>query len=179
MYAISLLWGFLEATCFFLVVDIYLSFFVIQNYKQALKLCFVAMMGAVLGGCCIYLWSASHFEALYHFYLQLPGINQHLIINVQNQITQYQQWALFWGGISGQPYKLYALYAAKAGVGILPFILASIPARLLRFILVITLVKIAIKYVAIKYKTKTLYILLSVFWVIFYVFYFYAMRAHA
>lgn len=177
IYGISFLWGFLEATCFFFVVDIFLSLFVIQNYKQALQLSVMAMLGAVLGGTLIYLWGASHFQVLTDFYLHMPGIQENLITNVENQINQYQQWALFWGGISGQPYKLYALYASQAEVGLVSFIAASIPARLLRFILTITLVKMAIKPLENRLSTNTLYILLSVFWIVFYTFYFYSMRA--
>ncbi len=177
IYAISFLWGFLEATCFFLVVDIFISFFVIQNYKKAVKLSVMAMLGAVLGGALIYLWSASHFDVLTNFYLHLLGIHENLMTKVQDKINQYQQWALFWGGISGQPYKLYALYASQAEVGFVSFIAASIPARLLRFILTITLVKIAIKPLEKRLNIKTLYILLSVFWVVFYAFYYYSMRA--
>ncbi len=176
IYAVSFLWGFLEATCFFLVVDIYLSFFVIKNFTRSIKLSIVAMLGAVLGGVLIYLWSDTHAATFAAFYLNLPGIHQNLISMVQNQLHHYQNWALFLGGISGQPYKLYALYATEADIGLLSFIMTSIAARLLRFLLTIAIVKIAIKLLERKLKTKMLYIVLSVFWVVFYSFYFYHMR---
>ena len=43
--------------------------------------------------------------------------------------------ATFFGPITGRPYKIYAVYAGAKGISFPSFLLVSIPARLLRFIL--------------------------------------------
>jgi len=79
---------------------------------------------------------------------------------------------MMWGPLSGTPYKLYAVQATSAGIGFGMFMLISIPARLIRF-LIVTIIS---HYVVAGLSRwlpfqKRGGVLLTV-WVVFYLFYF-------
>jgi len=79
------------------------------------------------------------------------------------------------GPLSGTPYKVYAVYAADAGIGFWPFVLFSIPARMIRFLLVTSCFHYILKAIA-KFKVKTdPLVILITGWVIFYTYYFLVM----
>jgi hypothetical protein len=85
--------------------------------------------------------------------------------------------ALFIGPLVGTPYKLYALEAAQLGYGLFVFLLVSIPARLMRFIIV-TMVSAAASRALGRYVgVRTLQVLHIGVWVAFYSWYFYVMSS--
>jgi hypothetical protein len=78
----------------------------------------------------------------------------------------------------GTPYKIYALQAAGAGFGLLIFLLVSIPARLMRFVIVTTLAaggsRVLRKFVGIR----VLQLMHIVVWTSFYAWYFHVMGVY-
>ncbi len=66
----------------------------------------------------------------------LPGINLDLIDASRLGLEHHGVSALLVGVLSGIPYKLYAVQAAGAGLGAGTFIVSSLFARLIRFLLV-------------------------------------------
>jgi len=47
----AFLWGLAEATCFFIVPDVLLSFIALRRLRTALLCCGLALAGALLAGC--------------------------------------------------------------------------------------------------------------------------------
>jgi len=66
----------------------------------------------------------------------LPAITASMTSDVHAQLEDIGLAALFIGPLVGTPYKLYALEAASLGYGPGIFLLISLPARLLRFVIV-------------------------------------------
>jgi membrane protein YqaA with SNARE-associated domain len=130
-------WGAAEATLFFIVPDVLLSRIALQNWRQGLLCCLWALGGALIGG--LLIWIIGHIdpEPTRTLFTRIPAISPAMIARVHQQILDLGPWAVFVGPLTGTPYKLYALEAASAGFGLLAFILVSVPARLLRFVIVV------------------------------------------
>ena len=130
------LWGFAEATLFFLVPDVWLtSLAVRRGLKPALLSCLAALAGALLGGLAMYSWGAANPEAARDMLDRVPAIDPTMIAEVRTALSEDGVTAIFLGPLYGVPYKIYAVEAAGAGIALTSFLAASIPARLLRFVL--------------------------------------------
>jgi hypothetical protein len=131
------LWGFAEATLFFLVPDIWLTAQAVRRgLKPALLACLAALAGALLGGLAMYGWGAADPEAARGMLGWVPAIDATMIARVQADLHAIGVPAIFLGPLLGVPYKIYAVETAAAGVGIATFLAVSIPARLIRFLVV-------------------------------------------
>lgn len=167
------LWGFAEATLFFLVPDIWLTALAVRRgLKPALLACLAALAGALLGGLAMYGWSAAYPEAARDMLHWLPGIDPAMTAQVRLALYEGGMMATFLGPLQGVPYKIFAVEAAGAGVGLVAFLAISIPARLLRFLLV-TIGAWAIsaalaRHVGPRFRTG----LLAGAWTVFYIGYF-------
>src|SRR3546814_12347528 len=53
-HAVSLLWGFAEATVFFVVPDVWISRRALSSWRAALRGCGFALAGALVGGVLLY-----------------------------------------------------------------------------------------------------------------------------
>ncbi len=173
--AIATLWGFCEASFFFIVPDVWLSILAKNRLKPALWGCMFSLAGALLGGLSIYLISLNHLEQLLMLMSHIPAINPEMILQVNSSLAEKGVSATLFGPLRGTPYKLYAAQAASNGIGLMSFLLTSIPARLTRFVLVSLLThygfKLLIKWRSDINKTK---VLLSC-WLVFYGYYFWVM----
>lgn len=101
----------------------------------------------------------------------VPAISPQIRDIVAAQIRTRGAAALFLGPITGTPYKIYAVQAGAAQLGLLPFLLMSTPARLIRFVL-ITGFTILVCYVfpgMTLSARRTIHVAL---WTIFYAWYF-------
>lgn len=74
--------------------------------------------------------------------------------------------------VCGTPYKIYAVQAGGLGIGLWGFMLVSIPARLIRFILVTMFFHYSLKIVNRVISEKHNIKILLISWLAFYVFYF-------
>ena len=163
------LWGFAEATLFFLVPDIWLTAIAARRVLiSALLACLAALAGALLGGLAMYGWGASNPETARAVLDWVPGINVTMITEVQTALNEDGAMAMFLGPLQGVPYKLYAVEAAGAGVGLAAFLAISVPARLVRF-LMLTVAVLAISralsgHVGPRFRTG----LLAGAWIVFY-----------
>src|SRR3546814_14830266 len=70
--------------------------------------------------------SRHHEAALLALFERLPAIGPGLVARVQAQLQDLGGAGLLVGGFSGAPYKLYAVQAASAGLGLPVFIACSI-----------------------------------------------------
>lgn len=170
---IAVLWGFAEATVFFVAPDFWLSIVAARSsLRRALIACVCAASGALVGGVVMYLWSVHDLEAATRAADMAPAISAGLIARISQEIRDYGVWAMFIGPFSGGAYKIYAVRAADGGIGLLAFALVSIPARLLRFVIVSTLVHLLATRVLGNWSVRRKLVLLLSCWLIFYSFYF-------
>ena len=130
----ALAWGFIEATVFFIVPDVLLSVATASNARRAYTACLYATAGALLGGAVLWqLGDTIDWRALFE---KLPAIDAAMIAAAGERLAADGPVALFAGVLTGTPYKLFVIEARDLGIGLGPFLAASTPARLGRFVLV-------------------------------------------
>jgi membrane protein YqaA with SNARE-associated domain len=134
----AFLWGFAEATLFFIVPDVLLSFIgLTRGVKPAARASVVAAIGAAVGGVIMYLWSATDPDAARAAVLAVPAISEAMVAQAREAMAA-QAWftAALLGPFSSTPFKVYAVLAPYAGASLPAFALASVIARLPRFLIV-------------------------------------------
>jgi membrane protein YqaA with SNARE-associated domain len=136
----SALWGAGEASFFFIVPDVLLTAAALRfGWRRALMLCFVAAACAALTGVALWFWSARDPVAAWHAMLQVPAVGPDLLARVRREFDSAWALHLTLGAVSGVPYKLYAVAAGDRDIPLLLFVPVSFVARLLRFVLTISL----------------------------------------
>jgi membrane protein DedA with SNARE-associated domain len=167
-------WGLAEATFFFFVPDVWLSMLACRHLKSAFKATWMALAGALLGGALMYFVGLQAADAARAFLNDIPAINPALMDKVQQQIARRSVLALLQGPLLGIPYKIYAVEWGANARDFTAFLLISIPARYIRFVLT-TITFRAIAHLLQRWTQHNLRIELSLyaaFWIIFYGFYF-------
>jgi hypothetical protein len=166
------LWGLAEATLFFIVPDVWLSLAGRRCLQSGLRTCAWALAGALAGGALIYGWGAYDRSGALAAIENVPAISPAMAARVAVQLADHGVLAIFAGPFTGTPYKLYAAQAADAGIGWAVFMLMSVPARGIRFLLVTAGVHYALRYlVPARARTHAAALILSA-WILFYIFYF-------
>ena len=105
----------------------------------------------------------------------MPAINDAMIANVALQLEQDGLTALFIGPLIGAPYKIYALEAANSDFSLAMFLMISIPARMIRFVLVTSVTAAMSHFLKRVFSLRVLRAALVVFWVAFYAWFFQVM----
>ena len=177
--ALAALWGLAEATVFFIVPDVLLSWLALRNFRTALTACVAALLGALVGGTAVWLAAQHDPEAVRKLFIMIPAIDGEMLAGVRSQLATDGLLALFIGPLTGTPYKIYALEAAVLGLGYLPFLLVSVPARLIRFALVASVVAALNHALARRLQLRQRQGLLLASWVFFYLWYFHVMGTAA
>jgi membrane protein YqaA with SNARE-associated domain len=170
----ALLWGFAEASLFFLIPDVLLTVAAVRfGLRPALGLCLVAVIGAVIGGLIMWHWGASDAAAARHALLQVPAIGPDLLARVQTQMSESWALHLALGPLTGTPYKIFAVEAGASGINPVLFALVSFVARLPRFLA--TTAAAALVHGAMRRRRVELspYMLLALAWSVNYAIYFY------
>ncbi|MEZ5773591.1 MAG: hypothetical protein R3D33_02435 [Hyphomicrobiaceae bacterium] len=133
--AFAALWGFAEATVFFVVPDVWLT---IVTVRFGPRLAFVAAIAAALsaaaGGLVMLRLSAAFPEAVAQLLDMTPAISPAMIAET-TAAMHAPDWpfALLQGSVTGRPYKLYAAGAGPAGIDPLVLAAVTVPARFARF----------------------------------------------
>ncbi len=162
------MWALCEATFFFVIPDVWLSFVAIKGLKSGFKNVAIAIIGALFGGTIMFLWGKNDLNAALNFVSNLPTHNTEMIESIKNQINDCGLISVFQGPIKGLPYKIYAVLFGGNSFSILNFLLLSIPARAMRFILTV-LVSFFLSNVLLKnFTEKYKKLVLVVIWLIFY-----------
>jgi membrane protein YqaA with SNARE-associated domain len=136
----ALLWGFAEATLFFIVPDVLLSLIALESRRRAWVASGFAVAGALLGGGLMFHWAGLDAEQARQALAVIPAISSEMLSQVRQQLESAGLASLFAGSITGVPYKTYAVEAGALGLPLAGFLLVSIPARALRFLAVTALV---------------------------------------
>jgi membrane protein YqaA with SNARE-associated domain len=161
-------WGFAEATLFFLVPDVWLSFIAARRVRPALVASLFAVGGALIGGALMYLWGLSDPQGATAMLDRVPAVSREMIARVETDLEDHWPSALLTGAFVGTPYKIYAIKAASMGIGLAPFLVVSIPARLARFVLVTLIVGGLFRTVFRHWPDRKRLRWTAVFWVLFY-----------
>ena len=170
---IGFFWGAFEATFFFFVPDIWLSYVVIENPKEAFVNIIFATLGALLGGAIMYSLSSVYSQQILHFLEYIPAVSPPMIEHSGDQVARLGIWqALMYGITTGIPYKLYATWSGILGQSFSTFLLASAIIRSVRFTITTTLMLITCKLLQ-STIGRGLYLLHATIWLSVYCLYFY------
>ncbi len=167
------LWGFAEATLFFIVPDVLLTWIAVRHgTAHAVKASFAAAVGAMLGGVAMYMWGV-HDPALARAVVAaVPAIPASMISGVSSEVQNGAAMAIIAGGFTGVPYKIYAVESGAAGIGMVWFMLATLVARLARFLGSIFLAAGLTRLMAQRFAPETINRTLIIGWIGFYAGYF-------
>lgn len=135
----SALWGFAEATIFFIVPDVVISAATVRcGLRAGLLAALATAIAAAAGGLLVYIVTANGILDTFLLFHRLPAISDGMILSARAAL-KIESWpvAMLAGSFLGMPYKIFAAAAAKAGTPLGPFLLWSIPIRLVRFVLVV------------------------------------------
>lgn len=133
----AFIWGVAEATLFFIVPDVLLSYIGLKRgAAAAARASAVAAIGAAIGGAIMYLWAAQDFAAAREAVLAAPAISEAMAQRAAQAMAGNWFLATLFGPLSSTPFKLYAILAPQAGAPLPLFALAAIAARLPRFLIV-------------------------------------------
>jgi membrane protein YqaA with SNARE-associated domain len=165
-------WGFAEATLFFLVPDIGLTFLAILAPGQAWAGCASAIAGALVGGAVMYAWGGRANARVDEVLLRLPAIDRKEIAAVRESVGRSRLGALFLGPLRGTPYKLYAVESGRRGLPFVRFLVVSIPARGIRFVIATALALWLAAGPLSAWSPASQAALALGFWIVFYAAYF-------
>jgi hypothetical protein len=95
-----------------------------------------------------------------------------MIARVGGDLQRSGLAAMVVGAFSGVPYKVYAVMAPAVPIGLMPFLLASIPIRALRFVAVVLIADRVNRLLAVRLSLRGRTTVLAAVWLVFYGFYF-------
>jgi membrane protein YqaA with SNARE-associated domain len=176
MLVLVALWALAEATLFFIVADVPIMAVAIRyGMRRGLVAALVAAMAAALGGLAMMQWAAMAPGASRAMIESLPGIDPGLLDQAGADWRAGGTWAMLRGSFGGMPYKLYAYAAGVDRAGIAGFFIASLIARLPRFLLVAWVSGMAGPYLRRRLRGRVLWLVFGLAWAVFYAWYFAAM----
>ncbi len=130
---IGFVWGLSEATLFFLVPDIWLTWVVLHHNDKIIPTYLWTLAGAMLGGTTMYLWGIESTALLKQILDAIPAISHELIKYSAESLKTDGFLTMLSGSFRGTPYKLYASQAYEANISLTSFIMMTIPSRLARW----------------------------------------------
>lgn len=173
MLALVAVWAFAEATLFFIVVDLPISWIAVGHGRRRVVLAVLVAAGAAAaGGALTYAWAGADPVGARGAMAALPGIDAETIAEAQRRFAAAPATAMFAGAFTGIPYKLYALAAAEQGMPLLSFLLLSVAVRLPRFALIALVARGASRVLDRWLSVRARLALLASLWLAFYAFYF-------
>ena len=164
-------WGVAEATVFFVVPDVLITRAALGSLRNGLLTAAVTIAGALAGGAISYQWGANDLQTARHVLDALPAISIDMLDRAQHALASDGMFAAFIGSFSGTPYKVFAVHAASAGIPLPVFVLASIPVRGVRFVLLAAIARGFARYVVPGWSAQRLYRVWAVAWVVNYAIY--------
>jgi membrane protein YqaA with SNARE-associated domain len=165
--AAAVIWGFAEATLFFVVPDMLLSYVALKKLRAALFCCLPVTAGALVGGSAMYWLGTQNADETLRAVDIVPAISPQMIDRVGHRMERDGIAPMVVGAFIGTPYKIYAVKAGALGIPLPLFLLVSIPARLLRFVAVSLLVHGIARSLR-GWSDRGKIRLLTAFWIVFY-----------
>lgn len=165
---IAFIWGFSEATFFFIVPDVIISLVALTYGWRAGGLgVLAAIAGAVAGGVATYFWGKTDIDRARAFFDLLPAIAPATILRASQEVMAPDfGLAMLKGSLTGVPYKLYASEAGANELSLLHFVMLTPVVRFPRFAFAAILAAIAHRFAPPIFAAHKLK-LLTLFWVVF------------
>jgi hypothetical protein len=157
-------WGAAEASFFFLVPDILLSFVALTAPRRVWGHLAAAMAGALLMGSAMFQWSATTPLAR-SFVAEVPRVSASMFDRADADLRSHGALGAIFGPARGIPYKVYAVQAPSHAITLGAFVTASVPARLWRMLA--TVAVFAVIGLALRKFGKSSWVmpLHAIFWV--------------
>ena len=169
----AFIWGVAEATLFFFVPDVLLSYIGLKRgAKSAARASVIAALGASVGGVIMYVWSANDPATAREAVLAVPAISEAMAQRAEQAMAENWFLATFFGPLTSTPFKLYAILAPHAGAPLPAFALAAIAARLPRFLIVSIGVSLIGRFLSRWLSDRQLIWVLIGAWLLFYAVFF-------
>ena len=165
-------WGLAEATFFFIVPDVLLTWLALNRPRLALGGCVAALIGALLGGAVMWCWGLADIDSARAALDRVPAISPQMMQAVRGDLFDRGVLATFLGPLTGTPYKIFAVEAGALGTNLALFLLISVPARALRFIVLTLLAAGIAGAVGPRLSLSSQRAILTMLWVAFYIWYF-------
>jgi len=127
-------WGFAEATLFFIVPDVLLTFIALYSFRRSIKVLAFILIGAVGGGNLMFVIGQLSPEQSKAVVLRVPFVSSAMFERTHQSFERNGIWALTKGPASGIPYKVYSVQAGRYSRWPM-FLVASVLARMERFAL--------------------------------------------
>lgn len=173
---IAFVWGFIEATIFFTVPDVLLTFAAIKlGWRKAMRLIVCTLIGALLGGGAMYGLAVHNFETARATVDSVPLIPNSMISRVIAEMQGNWLWEMFEGSVTGTPYKVFAIAAPGSGIPLWMFLLGSAAVRPIRWALVLTFAAIVASMLRRAGYARLAVPLCALLWIVFYAFYYVVM----
>ena len=137
--------------------------------------CFYALAGALLGGAVMFYWGKADLERVANILRKIPAIRPKDVERVRSELKRKGLVAILLGPMLGIPYKIYASHAHEV-TSIFTFLLISIPARVIRFVLIVWITPQWFKWLFPKFTYIQQVWAVLIMWGVFYVVYFIARR---
>jgi membrane protein YqaA with SNARE-associated domain len=177
MLGVAALWGLAEATLFFFVPDVWISFVAVRlGWRPALFAACLACAGAFVGGAVMYVWGSYDPVVAPMILTVIPAISPAMVEMAGEDLREHGLIAMLTGAFTGVPFKIYAVEAGVIGSGLISFLMVAIVARLARFILAALIAATAAQVMRRFFSEPTILGVLSVFWIVFYAWYFMIMN---
>ena|SRR5256885_11280896 len=128
------LWGFAEATLFFIVPDVLLTLVALFSFQRSARVLACIMLGALTGGTIMFYLGANKPEQAKALVLHVPFVSHAMSEKTTQSFQHYGIWALTEGPGNGIPYKVYCVQAGRYSALAL-FLVVSLLARMERFAL--------------------------------------------
>jgi membrane protein YqaA with SNARE-associated domain len=138
--ALAFVWGLAEATLFFIVPDVCLGLIALFNWRKGLLTTLCALAGAMIGGTIMYILGANNPTGMNHVLVSIPLIHINMVDLAYSQLQSAGLVMMVTGPKEGIPYKVFAVQSGILGLPLLQFVLMTIPARMIRFVIVVLLV---------------------------------------
>ncbi len=170
---VAFVWGLAEATFFFVVPDVWLTWIVADRTVGAgLRACLWALLGALAGGCALYAWGSLDPEGVVRLLDWVPAVSEPMLDEARRSLEAGGARAMLAGPLGGVPFKIFAAQANAAGVGFGAFLAIAPIARLPRFVIATLVAWLVLRRVMASATVRTRRLVLTATWCGFYVVYF-------
>lgn len=156
--------SFAEASFFPLPPDLMLVPMIMARPLETWRFAGITMIGSVIGGMFGYLIGYFAYDVIGYYLIDFLGLTSQYEMVVE-AFRNWGAWIILVAGIIPIPYKIFTMTAGVSAMPFLPFVMASIVGRSLRFFVVASVVKIVgprIERHLIKYIDYGAWVIISV-----------------
>ncbi len=128
------IWGFAEATVFFVVPDVVVTAAGLRSWKAMLAAALLATCGALAGGAIMYELGARDHRRAEAMLVRIPAIHPPMVQRAGQRLRERGLTELFVASVTGVPFKIEAVHAGAQQVSIAQFLAVGALARATRFV---------------------------------------------